>query len=113
MCSKTCVVFCSNWLLQHELTRPEGAFHTRRYDVIVKKLGGDGEAARAMGKLLSSVAGGLSTEAALKEVDSLMVTHRDFMSETRYAEEAKESIRANIQWHKYAGADLCNWLAAQ
>ncbi|KAK9817285.1 hypothetical protein WJX72_012218 [[Myrmecia] bisecta] len=88
-------------------------FVQRRYDDIVRKGGGDLDAGRAMGKLLSSVLSNFASADALQQADAIFAAHMDVLTEPRYLESAKESIRANMRWLQLNSEAACSWLDAQ
>ncbi len=48
----------------------------RRYNDIYRKLGGDSEASRAMGKLLADVGGGFAGRRGARQLEDLFWAHR-------------------------------------
>jgi hypothetical protein len=88
-------------------------FVRTRYKDISEKLGGEDEAANAMGKLVRNVASRLAGEKSIAEVEAVFEAHSEFLTEKRLLEGAKESISANQMWNKRNGRHVCEWLDRQ
>jgi aminopeptidase N len=77
------------------------------------KLGGGDEASRRLGQIMEKIASGFADSDLVKEVDQVYAEHAAQQSEPGYAERAKESIQAHVQWVEKHGEAVCNWVTTE